>query len=103
MGARAHRWQGLVIVGVAVLLAGMEPAEAGIVRGLQKIVMGVFQPPLSTLTGTFTGPPVLGTAFGAVGGTIRGVGLIVSGAFEVAAGVVPIAKAVAPYVFPFLL
>ena len=53
--------------------------------------------PLSILAGTVNGPPLIGTLAGAVNGTINGVGLVLSGAVEMAAAAVPIAKTVAPF------
>lgn len=95
----------LICAGIPLvtLLWRTPTAEADIVRGLQKIVAGVLQVPLSTLTGTFSGPPVIGTAMGAIGGAINGVGLVLSGVFEVVAGVVPLAKSAAPFLIPVFL
>lgn len=90
---------GLLAVG---LLIAPSVSHAAIVRGIQEIVAGVFELPLSTLAGTFTGPPVIGTLMGVVNGAFRGVGLLASGAFDLAASAVPIAKAAAPFVLPFL-
>lgn len=78
-------------------------AEANILAGVTKMVVGVFAIPLSTLAGTFSGPPILGTLMGAVNGTIRGVTLVTSGALELALDGAGLAKAAAPYVLPFLL
>ena len=80
-----------------------QPAEADIIRGLAKIVTGVFQFPVSTLAGTFSGPPILGTLMGAVNGTFQGIGLVASGLLDVTFSAMPIAKAVAPYLIPFFL
>jgi len=88
---------------VLVLLASPRPAEAAILKGIQQVVSGVFQLPISILTGTFNGPPVIGTVFGAVNGLVSGVGLVSHGAMELAASGVSIAKMVAPYLLPFLL
>ena len=89
---------------VVVSLTGAAPeAHAGIVTGIQKILMGVLSIPVQTLTGTFSGPPILGTVMGALNGTINGVGLVVGGVFDIASGVIPLAKTAAPYVLPFVL
>ncbi|MBI2093272.1 MAG: hypothetical protein HYT88_00910 [Candidatus Omnitrophica bacterium] len=77
-------------------------AEANPIRGLFKMVAGVLQVPLSTLVGTVSGPPIVGTVLGAVNGTVSGVGLVLGGAWEVAAFGVDAAKAAAPFVLPFL-
>ena len=87
----------------ASLLLIAPPAQAGLVEGLQKVVAGVFAVPVSTLAGTFIGPPILGTVFGAVSGAVNGVGLVVSGVFDVAMSAVPIAKTVAPILLPIFL
>ena len=85
------------------LIIGAVPAQADVIRGLGKIVAGVFAIPISTVAGTFGGPPILGTLMGLANGTINTVGLIAGGTLEVAASAVPVAKAVAPFFLPFLL
>jgi hypothetical protein len=91
---------------LALLAAGLlfaAPAEAGILRGIQEIVTGVVNVPLQTLAGTFNGPPVVGTAVGALQGLAGGLGLVASGALNIGFGALGLAKAVAPYALPFLL
>jgi hypothetical protein len=83
-------------------LANPAYAEAGLVRGVQEIVSGVFQVPLSILGGTLGGPPVIGTVFGAVNGVLGGAGLVTSGALNVVGGTLGLAKSVAPFFLPFL-
>ena len=95
-----HGW--LMPVMVGLVLIGPSPAEAGLVSAVQKILAGVLQLPLSTLVGTFTGPPVLGTVMGAANGLVTGTGLVLNGAFDLAASGVALAKMVAPYVLPFV-
>ena len=67
------------LIGIGGLLSGLclavPPAEAAIVRGVQKIIAGVFTLPLSVLAGTFNGPPLVGTLMGAVNGTMTSVSL----------------------------
>ena len=92
---------GLVLAG-ALGFAAPE-AHAGIITGIQKIVMGVFSIPVQTLTGTFSGPPILGTVMGALNGAIGGVGLVLGGVIDIASGAIPLAKTAAPYVLPFVL
>ncbi len=84
-------------------LAGASPAEASIVSGIGKILSAAFQLPLSVLAGTFTGPPIIGTALGAFNGAFNTVGLLAGGAIDLASSAVPIAKAAAPFFLPFLL
>ena len=78
-------------------------AEAGIVKGIQEIVAGVLQVPLSAIAGTLGGPPIAGTLFGAASGLFTGVGLVADGALNLVFGALGIAKTVAPYVLPFVL
>lgn len=85
----------LIVMGVLLLLA--TPAEASLFGGIAKIVTGVLGLPLSILAGTVNGPPIIGTLAGAVNGTINGVGLVLSGAVDLAAAAIPVAKAVAPF------
>lgn len=91
---------------VSTLLVGLllfaSPAAANPISGVGKILFGILQVPLSTLVGTFSGPPILGTAMGAVNGTFQGAGLIASGALELAMDGVALAKMAAPFVLPFL-
>ena len=94
----------VIAIAVVASLTGATPeAHAGIISGVQKIVMGVLPIPVSTLMGTFSGPPILGTVMGALNGTISGVGLVLGGVFDIASGAIPLAKAAAPYVLPFVL
>ena len=93
----------LVAAACCLTLLAPAPAEAALFRGIQEVIMGVLQLPISTLVGTFSGPPVIGTLMGAVTGTVSGVGMVAHGAFELLASGVSLAKTVAPYVLPFLL
>ena len=94
----------VILTGLVVSLVGFAtPAQADIIRGLQKIVAGVFQLPLSTLAGTFSGPPIVGTVVGALSGAFNGVGLVASGVLDLAASAVPIVKTVAPFLIPIFL
>ena len=99
----ARRSAGALALMLGAIVVAAPPAEAAIFRGIQEIVAGVFQVPLSTLVGTFSGPPIVGTLFGAVSGLVQGVGLVAHGTLELAASGVSMAKAVAPYVLPFVL
>ena len=87
---------------LAAMLGLASPAEAGLVSAVQKVLTGVLQLPLSTLVGTFTGPPVLGTVMGAANGLVTGTGLVLNGAFDLAASGVALARMVVPYVLPFV-
>jgi hypothetical protein len=85
------------------LLLCAPPAEANVIRGIGQILSGVLAVPLTTLVGTFSGPPLVGTAMGAINGTFQGVRLVASGALELVSSGVAVAKTVAPYLLPFLL
>ena len=95
----------LAVVGAVCLItmAISSTAEAAIVKGLQEVVAGLLQLPLSTLSGTFHGPPVIGTVVGAASGLLSGVGLIAQGVLDLAVSGAAVAKAAAPYVLPFVL
>ncbi|HEX9780926.1 MAG TPA: hypothetical protein VGB20_06910 [bacterium] len=77
-------------------------AHANIFRGLGYLIAGILQLPVSTLAGTLGGPPVIGTVAGALGGAVRGVGLIGRGAFEIAGDAVGLAMRYGPLVPLFL-
>ena len=84
---------------IAVLLiAPASPASASLGAGIGYLLGGVFEPVRQTLAGTFGGPPLLGTAFGLIGGTLRGVLMVARGALEL----VPVAAKLAPLI-PVLL
>jgi len=84
---------------VAVLLVvPAVPASASLGAGLAYLIGGVFEPVRQTLGGTFGGPPILGTVFGLVGGTLRGVLMVARGALEL----VPVAAKLAPLIPVFL-
>ena len=93
----------LAAAACCLTLSAPAPAEAALFRGIQEVVMGILQLPISTLVGTFSGPPIIGTLMGAVTGAIGGVGLVAHGALELAASGIGLAKTAAPYVLPFLL
>jgi len=67
------------------------------------LLAGLLEIPRSTLAGTFNGPPLIGTALGAVGGAINGIGYVTQGAFEILGSAIPLAKAVAPFLIPIFI
>ena len=87
---------------VAFLFVPAPPAQAGLVHGILSIIVGVLEIPRSTLAGTFSGPPIVGTLVGAVNGTLRGVGLVTGGALETVFSSAALAKKLAPLVLFFL-
>ena len=95
-----HGLAALVLAGC--LLAAPAAAHADIVRGLKYLIGGVFAIPMQTLVGTFSGPPIIGTIGGLLGGTMTGLGMIARGTMDVAASAVPLAMKAAPYFLFFL-
>ena len=91
------------IVLAIALLWHVPTASADIIRGVQKILMGVLSVPLDTIAGTFTGPPIIGTLMGLVGGVFKGVGMVLGGTWELAMDGLAVAKALAPYLLPIFL
>ncbi len=63
---------------------------------------GLFAIPAGLLSGTATGPPLVGTVFGAISGTMTGAGLLLSGAWDLVTSGVAVAKMAAPFVLPFI-
>ncbi len=92
----------VLLIAATILFMVPPTAHADILRGLVEIVAGVLEVPRSTLAGTFSGPPIVGTLAGVLTGAVRGVGLLASGAFDVVAGVVPLAIKAAPFIPIFL-
>ena len=90
------------LIFLCVFLAAAPAAHADIIRGLGRVIGGVFAIPISVLAGTMSGPPIIGTLAGAIGGTFNGVGMVLGGLLDVASSAIPLAKAAAPYVLPFL-
>ena len=74
------------------------PASADLVRGVEYIVAGVFEVPRATLAGTFGGFPIVGTVFGFLGGTLRGLAMVTRGTLEL----IPVAAQLAPLIPVFL-
>lgn len=94
----------IAVVAVIIMAATVcvPAAHADIIRGLADIIGGVLEVPRSTLVGTFTGFPILGTAFGALAGVVNGTGLVARGALELVGSAIPIALKLAPLIPVFL-
>lgn len=60
--------------------------------GAMKILAAPFQLPMYMLKGTMTGPPLLGTIGGTLGGTFKVVADLTGGLFDMAAAASPYAK-----------
>ena len=89
-----------IVFGLWLFLA--PPAHAGLLRGLMYMVAGILEVPRSALAGTVNGPPIVGTVFGALAGTVRGLGLLTRGAIETAGGAAGLALKAAPFIPIFL-
>ena len=85
---------------LTLVLVLMRPliAHADVVRGLMRVVSGVFELPKDVLVGTLGGPPIIGTVGGVVIGALRGTAMIVSGALEATLSAIPVAAKLAPYI-----
>lgn len=94
-------WAAALLIAGCLLLA--EPADAAVGRAFASWFAALFQLPGSILAGTFNGPPVIGTLMGAVNGVFRTFALVGGGAAELGGSAVSIAKAIGPYLLPFLL
>ncbi len=94
----------LIVVAVIVCLVLTKPpvAHADLIRGIMRVVGGVFEIPKDVLTGTFGGPPIVGTIAGALTGTLRGAAMVVSGALETVISAIPLAAKAAPWIPVFL-
>ena len=97
--ARSSLVAGLLLITLVIAPAR---ADAGIISGLGKIISGVLAVPEGLITGTLTGPPIVGTLVGTVMGTLNGVKLITFGALETAASTVPLALKLLPFL-PLIL
>ena len=103
MGDLSLRYACAMVMTIVSVACFAPQAEAGLVSGIRDVIAGVLEVPLSTLAGTVSGPPLIGTLFGAVSGVIHGVGLVTRGTLDLAVSGLSLAKAAAPYVLPFLL
>ncbi len=89
-----------IIVTAAAVCA--PPAQASLLGGIAHIIGGVFEVPRSILVGTFTGFPIVGTAFGALAGVVNGTAMVARGTLEVVGAAIPIAAKLAPLIPVFL-
>ena len=105
-GNRSRRvGAGLIVLALAacVLVPAHEArADDDLFGGIGDIVGGVFDIPVDTLVGTFTGPPIVGTVAGVLHGTIRALSSTTRGVFRLLGAGIPLAFRAAPYVFFFL-
>ena len=97
----AALWTAALALSV-LLVAAPAPAHADLIRGVKYLIGGIFAIPLQTLAGTFSGPPIIGTVGGLLGGTMNGLGMIARGTMDIAGSAVPLAMKAAPYFLFFL-
>lgn len=67
-----------------------ERAEPSVMHGVGQVVGGIlWELPKAVLDGTMTGPPVVGTAMGVLGGTVRALQRTAAGLVEIASAFDP--------------
>jgi hypothetical protein len=75
---------------IAIASAGEPPQEPTVSHGAGQVVRGVVvEMPKGVLEGTLDGPPVVGTAMGLLGGTVRALQVTAAGLVEMAQGFHP--------------
>ncbi len=90
-------------VALVLLLGPATPkAHAGFLDGVGDVVAGAFALPLDILSGTFSGPPVIGTVSGVLNGAMHTIGYTARGVFKLAGAAAPVAMSVAPFLPIFL-
>ena len=74
----------------SITLAAEPASEPSVAHGAGQVVKGVVvELPKAVLEGTVDGPPVVGTAIGLLGGTVRALQVTVAGLVEMAQGFHP--------------
>ena len=82
----------------STLLAHPAMVHADIVRGLMRIVGGVLAIPAGAVSGTMSGPPIVGTVLGTLVGAVKGVAMVASGALETVISSIPVVGKLAPLI-----
>lgn len=83
-------------------LAGTARADNNLIGGIADIVGGALSLPVGILQGTMSGPPILGTLGGAVGGALNTITLTTRGVFRLLGVAIPLAAKIAPLIPLFL-
>ena len=100
---RAGRIAAAALLSLALVVGAPAPAaHASLAGGVASIFKGVLAPVMGALSGTFSGPPIIGTLAGATMGLVQGIGMTANGAFQIVGAAFPMAAAAAPYL-PFFL
>ena len=102
---KARRW--LVIVGVmlAVVVAPqMARADdaGGLMSGISDLFSGIFAIPVGVISGTLSGPLIIGTVGGALQGVLNTIGYTTRGVLQILGVAIPIATKAAPLIPVFL-
>ena len=81
---------GLLITAPLIMGAGQQRSEPSVMHGAGQVVRGtVVELPKTVIEGTLNGPPVVGTAMGLLGGTVRALQVTAAGLVEMAQGFHP--------------
>lgn len=97
----------LAVAALALVLAvgplpGTARADNNLIGGIADIVGGALSLPVGILQGTMSGPPILGTLGGAVGGALNTISLTTRGVFRLIGVAIPLAAKIAPLIPLFL-
>ncbi len=100
------RW--VVVCGIVTILVIGGPtrpvyAQPDLLGAVSDLVMGALAIPIDVLAGTLSGPPILGTVNGALGGVFQALAFATRGTFRLLGVAIPLAEKAAPFVLPFVL
>ena len=106
IGVGVKRW--LIVFGIVTILVIGGPAkpvyaQPDLFGAISDLVMGALALPIDVLAGTMSGPPILGTVNGALGGAFQTLAFATRGAFRLLGVALPLAEKAAPFVLPFIL
>ena len=97
MALRRMRRRALILATVVALMAPAAPAHASVLGGVADLLHGVLALPLGILSGTFSGPPVIGTVHGILAGSVNTISYTARGLLQLAGTAIPAAATLAPY------
>lgn len=95
----------LALAAGLVLAPPAQPAHAfigSLIAGVGDLIEGAFALPVHIISGTLSGPPLIGTLGGVMTGALQMVASTTRGAFRIATFALPAAWKVAPFL-PFVL
>jgi len=96
------RWLLAGAIIVTITMAAPGHAEASLTGALSDLFNAVFAIPMGALSGTMSGPPLVGTLGGALFGAVNTLGYTMRGALQLVGVAIPLALKAAPYI-PLLL